>query len=227
MKFKFILLIACIVCVLRPAYSQKLNWEALQPTQRHIINVNIGWDYGITLGAGYGYQLKTKMPVILNVSHSSPFGKNVTDDFKSKIGAEVRFYRLNHIHFSTAINSVFRRYQSPLVSLSNFGGEVSLTTGYYRKKYFVAAEGGFDKAIVTHFKHSNSFKDVFPTVQDGWYEPATGGNFHYGIKTGFSMKNNNLCLRLGKVVTQDLKITPLIPFYAELGYSLTLSSKKK
>ena len=31
---------------------------------------------------------------------------------------------------------------------------MGVTAGYYQRKWFVAGEAGFDKAIVTHFKHS-------------------------------------------------------------------------
>ena len=63
------------------------------------------------------------------------------------------------------------------MTLANFGSDLSSTIGYYKPKWFVATEVGFDKAIVTHFKHSDLFKEHFPDVKDGWYEPATGGNF--------------------------------------------------
>ena len=220
MKVKFIVIITLAICFSMQSYSQNLNWENLKPEQEHVVNINIGWDYGLVFGAGYGYKLKTKMPVVLQASQSFPSGKNIFDDFKTKVGAQIRLYKLNHIQLSTSINGVYRRYQNPLVSLSNFGSDVSVTAGYYRSRYFVAGEAGFDKAIVTHFKHSNSFKDVYPKVRDGWYEPATGGNFQYGLKTGFSTKNSDVTLRFGKVITQDFKTTPLIPFYAGFGYAL-------
>ena len=98
--------------------------------------------------------------------------------------------------------------------------------GYYKPKWFVAVEVGFDKAIVTHFKHSENFRNNFPDVQDGWYAP-TGGNFHYGIQTGYSFKNSDLTLTIGNFITQDFKTTPLIPYYFKLGYNYRINGWKK
>ena len=42
--------------------------------------------------------------------------------------------------------------------LLNFGSDMSGIIGYYRAHFFVAGEAGFDKAIVTHFKHSENTK---------------------------------------------------------------------
>ncbi len=99
--------------------------------------------------------------------------------------------------------------------------------GYYKPKWFVAGEVGFDKAIVTHFKHSENFINDFPNTQDGWYEPSTGGNFHYGIQTGYSFKNSDLTLTIGNFITQDFKTTPLIPYYFKLGYNYRINGWKK
>lgn len=71
-----------------------------------------------------------------------------------------------------------------------------LVIGLYKTRWFVAGETGFDKAIVTHFKHSDLYKENSPLVQDGWYQPATGGNFYYGVQTGYSFKTADLTLKL-------------------------------
>ena len=92
--------------------------------------------------------------------------------------------------------------------------------GYYRPKWFVAGEFGFDKAIVTHFRHSKAYKDQYPGVVDGWYEPATGGNLYYGLQAGFSFRKQDIFLRAGKILTQDYKTTPMVPIYGQLGYNI-------
>ncbi len=135
--------------------SQSINWRNLNKTQKHILSVNMGIEYGLILGAGYGYQLKSKRPIVLDLQYSFPAGKNVFDDFKTKMGALVRIYQTGNIHYAVKIQSVFRRYQSDFVRLINIGSDLSVIAGYYKKKWFVAGEGGFDKAIATHFKHSD------------------------------------------------------------------------
>jgi hypothetical protein len=104
----------------------------------------------------------------------------------------------------------------------NFGSDLSGNIGYYRSKWFIAGEVGFDKAIITNFKHSKVYRDQYPGVADGWYEPATGGNFYYGLQAGFSFKNQDIYMKAGKLLRQDFKTTPFIPFYFQLGYNIKI-----
>jgi len=203
-------------------FSQSINWKSLDKEQRHIINVNAGADYGLTVGAGYGYQLKSKMPIVLNVEYSMPAGDKLSDDFKTKIGGYIRLYQVNNFQFSAKIQGVFRRYQNSFANLLNFGSDMAGVAGYYKTKWFVAGEAGFDKAIVTHFKHTAAYKQNFPLVKDGWYEPATGGNFYYGLQAGFSFRRNDIYLKAGKILNQDFSTKPLLPFYLQLGYNIRL-----
>lgn len=202
--------------------AQTINWENLKKEERHILNINAGWEYSFVYGLSYGYHLKTKMPIILESSFSLASGEVVFDDFKTKIGGQINVFQIENFRFNAAIHGIYRRYENPIVTLQNFGADASTTIGYYKPKWFVAVEFGFDKAIVTHFKHSEIYKEVYPEVKNGWYEPSTGGNFNFGIQGGYSFNKSDLTLRAGKVMTQDFKTTPLIPFYLQIGYSYKL-----
>jgi len=221
---RIIILIAISVLLMQPAktFSQDINWNNLQKDQKHLLNVNAGIDYGLTFGARYGYQLRSKIPVILMLDLSVPSGENVADDFKTKIGGYIRLYQVNHFQLSAKIMGVFRRYENSYATLLNFGSDMGIAAGYYRRKWFVAGETGFDKAIVTHFKHTDEYKHNFPLVKDGWYEPATGGNFYYGLQTGFSFRRNDVYLKAGKILTEDFRSKPMVPFYLQLGYNIWL-----
>jgi len=199
--------------------AQTLNWKALDSSQ-HIINANLGFDYSLSFGVGYAYKLNTKLPIVLNADFSMPSGEKAFDDFKSKIGGQICLLNKSNFVGSISIFGIYRKYQTNLVRLQNFGSDMKGTFGYYKPKWFVAAEVGFDKAIVTHFKHSQKFKDeIYVNVVDGWYEPATGGNFYYGLSTGYSFKKADITVNLGKVISQDFKTSPLLPFYLNLGYN--------
>ena len=220
---KLIIIIIITLIIKNCAYSQTLNWASLDKQQRHIINLNAGLDFGVTYGIGYGYQLKTHLPIVLNIEQSHPSGNKFLEDFKTKMGGQIRWLQLGDFQFSTRIQGVFRRFENPLTRLVNFGSDMSGTFGLYRPKWFVAGEVGFDKAIVTHFKHKPSYKDDFPTVQDGWYEPATGGNFYYGLQAGFSFKRSDIYLKAGNLLVQDFKTNLFLPFYAQIGYNFKLN----
>lgn len=227
-NFKIILLLNFLFLFVNKNYAQTINWANLKSEQKHIVNLNVGgWDYAFVFGVGYGYKINTKLPIILNAEYSFPSGKDLIDDFKTKIGGKIHIYQINNFQFSANIYGVFRRYENPLVRLVNFGSDVTGIVGYYKSEWFVAGEVGFDKAIVTHFKHSEVFKNtIYSGVKDGWYEPATGGNFYYGLQAGSSFKQIDLTFKIGKVITQDFKTTPLIPYYAQLGFNYKINGHK-
>lgn len=219
---KTLIFVALILSISNKSKAQTVNWNSLEDS-KHIISASIGWDYSVSYNLGYAYRLKTKSPILLHGNFSVPSGEKLFDDFKTKLGGQVLLFNKSNLKGSIALNGIFRRYENPLVRLQNFGGELKGTFGYFRPKWFVAVEVGFDKAIVTHFKHSETFKEtIFPDVRDGWYKPTTGGNFQYGLQTGYSFKKSDIIFNIGMVTTQDFKSTPLIPYYLMLGYNLRI-----
>jgi hypothetical protein len=169
--------------------------------------------------------MNTKLPIVLNAKLSLPAGENLVDDLKTKLGGQICLLNKSHFVSSISIFGIYRKYQTPLVRLQNFGSDMKVTFGYTKKRWFIAAETGFDKAIVTHFKHSQKFKDeIYHDVVDGWYEPATGGNFYYGLQGGYSYKKTDFTLTIGKVVSQDFKTSPFLPFYLNLGINYRIKS---
>ena len=200
--------------------AQTINWASMKEENKHIVNANLGWDYSVSYSLGYGYQFKIwAFPTMANLEYSTSSGDTKLDDFKTKLGIQIRLVEFNDFKISAKIHGVFRRYESDMVRLVNFGNDLSAVSGYYRKSWFVAAEGGFDKAIVTHFKHSERAKGRYPDIAGGWYQPATGGNFYYGLQTGFSFWKNDIYVKAGKVINQNLKTTPLLPYYFQFGYN--------
>jgi hypothetical protein len=71
--------------------AQTINWKTLQKEQKHIASVNLGIDYAFTYGVGYGYKLPSKRPIILNASFSLPSGKNILDDYTTKICGQINW----------------------------------------------------------------------------------------------------------------------------------------
>ncbi len=215
---KIIILVTCLNLMAWQSFSQSVNWASLKGDNKHIVHVTTGFGYGLVYGVGYSHKLKSKMPILLDASYSFPSGGKLFDDFKTKIGGQARLYSIGNFQFSASIHGIYRRYENTLVRMQNFGSEMTGVIGYYKPKWFVAGEVGFDKAIVTNFKHSQSFKDNYPQVVDGWYIP-TGGNFYYDLQTGFSFNQHDIYLKVGMIISQDFKTTPLIPWYGQIGYN--------
>ncbi|HEX7845027.1 MAG TPA: hypothetical protein VF476_04440 [Chitinophagaceae bacterium] len=199
--------------------AQQINWKALQPSQRHIVNLNVGFDNATTIGIGYGYHFNTKMPLVLNVEYSMPAGKDIFDEMKTKIGGQLNIVHTNNFYTTVKAYGIIRRFENDFARMVNFGSEFSAVAGYYKQKWFTAAEFGFDKAIVTHIKHSDLMKEYNPGLKSGWYLP-TGGNFFYGVQGGYSFKNSDVFARVGKTVAQDFKTSSLIPYYFQVGWAV-------
>lgn len=215
-KFLFLGFVFCLTITCTNA--QVINWSSFSDSKR-LVAANLGLDHSLSLGVGYSYRLNKKSPFLFNTELSLPFGNTVLDDFKTKIGAQ--FLLLNNGSFKgiLSLQGIYRRYQNSMVRMQNFGSEAGAVFGYYRTKGFIAAQVGFDKAIVTHLKHSSTYReDVYADVIDGWYGPATGGNVVFGIQTGYSFKRQDLTLSVGRVLAQDFRPTPLLPFSLKIGW---------
>ena len=198
------------------AFGQTINWNSLRLEHRHIVNVNAGWDYGTTLGLGYGRKVKTALPLIVGAELSLPAGHDLVDDFKVKFGGQARIFRYKNLLASLKVYGLFRRYESDFGRFVNFGSEFSSAIGYYRPRWYAAAEFGFDKSIVTHIRHSSLMEEYYPDIQHGWYIPS-GGNFFYGVQMGYSPGAYDVYLKAGKIITQDFKTKPSIPMYVQVG----------
>src|SRR4030095_14657071 len=211
------------IAFLLPAFfsnSQTFNWGNANKDPRHIININVNSEYAVTYGIGYNYKLRSKLPIILNAEYSFPSGKNITDDFKIRIGGQIDWVHVGNFHFISKVHGVFRRYENDYARLLNFGSDLSGIIGYYKSKWFIAGEIGFDKAIITHFRHSDLLKSNYPHIKDGWYEPSTGGNFYYGVQAGLTGKKFDVYVKAGKLTEQDFKTSPMFPIYGQFGVNL-------
>lgn len=219
---KYILFALSLLFSSKNLMAQTLNLHNLENT-KHIAHASFGLDYSVAYSLGYAYKLESKMPIVLNANFSKPAGETFLDDFKTKLGAQ--FLLLNHNSFKGAVifNGIYRKFDSELVQLQNFGSELKGNIGFYKKHWFIAADLGFDKAIVTHFKHTEKYRnDIYSEVRDGWYEPATGGNINYGGQAGLSLGKFDLTLSFGKIIAQDFKSKPTLPLYFNLGLNLKL-----
>lgn len=203
-------------------HAQVVNWKNISEQNTHLLHANIGAEYGMTLGLGYHHLVSIKkLPLWIGGECSVPSGSPLADDFKVRLGAQIRIVEINNFQFSARVQGISRRYKSQSAKLFNFGSDLAGTFGYYRKHWFLAVETGFDKAIATRFKHSDWYKkNIYSDVQDGWYQPATGGIFYYGLQGGVSFRSLDFTLRAGRTLQEDFKTKPLIPFYGLLGCNI-------
>jgi len=216
---KYYLLPLLLLLIIPKGISQTFNPSTMNKGAKNLIHFGLGLEYGGILQGGYEKQISKKdHPKFLYLNQTLPMGDKVFDDFKTEIGYS-SWYKYENFGANIRLGGIFRRHETERVRLVNFGSQVTMSLGYYKTKFFISAEGGFDKAIVTHFRHSESYRSSFPKVQDGWYNPSTGGNLHAGINVGFITKRIDYTLAIGRIVAQDWRTNPLIPYYAKFSIS--------
>ena len=217
MKKPIISLIAILITG-NICFAQYKNWNSDNTGNKNAVYLNLGYDYSLSLDAGYNRSLKLfNKTLLLGLDISLPMGDNLFDDHKIKIGGEMELLHKNDFYISAKLKGVIRRYESDNVRIENFGSDMGVTAGYFRSNWYLAAEYGFDKAISSHLVHTEEFKEIYPQVVDGWYVPA-GGEFYYGLYTGFSINNFiDISLKLGATNAQGQDGNALLPYYAQVG----------
>lgn len=178
--------------------------------------------YGLPNGAAYGYPLTPQLPVILRAAYSFPPRDKIFDDFRKRIGVSIPLAKVVDFQFSAQLNGLFRRYENALSRLAIAGSDLNAMAGYYKRKWNIAAQFGFDKAIGIHFKYSEIYKRNFPKVRDGW-EDAGGGDFYYGVQAGYLFKRHDIYFNGGRILTRGSKTTALVAFFAQLDYILKIN----
>lgn len=203
-------------------HSQNINWRSFREDQRNTIQFSVGYDYGATVQVGYNRTFTLLRPVVVGLDYSFPMGRNLTDDFKVRVGGQIEVVEIDGFSATIKIASNFRRTETPLVRIASFGSDLALLAGYYRSSWYAAGEFGFDKSIATHLKHSDIMRAGYPAIRDGWYLP-TGGHFYYGIQGGKTIGESfDLTLRLGATSAQGTDEDAAVPYYLQLGLGMRL-----
>lgn len=203
------------------ATGQSINLSTSDPGSKHMAYLNFGYDYGLVTQFGYGYKIKTSVPLWAAIDFSRPMGGDVFDDLKTRVGVQYKITDFSNFALTARIHANYRAHQNEFVKMKSFGSEFSSLLGWYGSKWIAEAELGFDKAIITQLGHSDIFRENYSGVRDGWYIPA-GGNWFYGFKCGRSIGNNALfSLELGATNAQGSDRNALIPRYLKFGFSKT------
>ncbi len=206
-----------LFCFAQTAMTQSLNWEAIPEESRHLTALSIGYDFGLTTQLTYGYQIKKDKPIFATIDFSKPAGADFLDDFKVRIGAQVQLYQVNNFKVIAKGYGLYRQHKTDFVSMASFGSDFSLTAGLYQKKWHIAAELGFDKAIATKLKNGEILTKNYSEITDGWYVP-TAGNFYYGLEGSKSLGQAfDLSFRIGATRAEGKDEGALLPVYAQFG----------
>jgi hypothetical protein len=215
-----IAVITLVMGIAETGYSQNINWRSLREDQRNVIQLSVGYDFGVTTQVGYSRSFTIIKPVVLGLDYSFPMGSDLLDDFKVRFGGQIEIVEIDGFSATIKISSIFRRYQTALVRIESFGSDFALLAGYYKPTWSVAGEFGFDKSITSHLAHSDIMRAMFPAIRDGWYIP-TGGHYYYGIQAGKTIGESfDLSLRVGATRAQGIDENAVLPLYCQLGLGM-------
>jgi len=184
---------------------------------RNRIHTSVGVDPAVVTAAGYARVVQLfGENVQFDLEIGLATAKLDTRDFRSRLQVRSSLVRWRSLRLAGSATFVTRGTQNNLYTGFNFGSDFSATAGVYQRGWFAAAEGGFDKAIITHVHNSDRYKTWFyPGAKDGWYLD-NGGTFHGGVTAGVTIGKTELMARVGRQATQAFG--PLLPpMYGSVG----------
>ncbi len=195
-----------------PAFAQDLNFATVDEGT-HVVTLTTGAEHGLVLGLGYAYGLEVKdQPIILGADLALQWAEVDASDFKLRAGALVPVIGYGKWKLIAGATATVRGTDNAVARMINVGADGQVLAGRYSKRWFAAAEVGFDWAFATHIENSDTYKmQVYADAKDGWYG-NTGGTLRTGIQGGVSFGGNDVILRAGMLQGA------LLPFYATIGY---------
>lgn len=195
--------------------SQDIAWFANDQNSGHVVSLHIGADFVTGFGLSYGYKFKGKIPFVIGTELTTPFGGQIMDDFEASLTAQTIFHPLKNVGISIKPSMTCRRYGSEAAVLVNISAGLGTTIGYYRDKWSIAAQAGYDHIGATLIK-PRLLQEYYPGSREDWYG-STGGNFNFGLVASYWMKSTGLSIRVGKTFGQNFEDNPTIPYYADFS----------
>lgn len=139
-----------------------------------------------------------------------------TRDYRVRLGIHTSVVHWKSLHLTGSATFQTRGTKNDIYRGFNFGADFTGGVGWYRPGWYVSAEFGKDKAVVTHITHTDWYRDYYyADAKDGWYLDA-GGFYHCGVAGGVTIRNVELTGRLGLQQTEKFN-TMSPPLYASVG----------
>jgi hypothetical protein len=212
-----IIAVALLAAAPLSAHAEDLNFARLD-TGTNVVTLTTGAEHGLVLGAGYAHVMQLAgRPLVVGGDLTLVGGDADLRDFRLRAGALASVVGDGAWKVIGGASAVVRATKNDLAQMVDVGSDISILGGRYSKRWFVAAELGFDWAITTHITHSDAYRMiVYPDARDGWYGNA-GGLFRGGIQGGASFGANDIIVRAG-MLRDDSGKSPMFPIYATAAY---------
>lgn len=208
-------LVAVLLLVGQRDLSAQWNLARVQPGDARM-HISMAVDPAVITSVGYG-----RFTTLFGATTSLGFEVGVVagdaelGDYRVRLGGEVQLVRRGAFRVAASAAFMTRGTSNWVFRAVNFGSDFGATAGVYRRGWFVAGEVGFDKAIITHLKHTQEYRDQYYDAKDGWYL-NNGGTGRLGIITGRAVGGAELLLRAGIARTQGGEALA-VPAYLTIG----------
>lgn len=189
-------------------------------TERSRVYTSVGMDPAAVTTIGYGRVVRLRGHDFQLTGDVGVVAAGMdAHDSRTRLGAQTSLVEWRSIHLTGSATFIIRGTENSIYRGVNFGADISGTLGMYKERWFAASEFGFDKAIVTHVKHTDWYRDhYYADAKDGWYID-TGGTYHYGLAGGFALGRTEVTGRVGLLRTERGNELST-PGYVSLGVGL-------
>ncbi len=204
-----------------PVVSAHAQWNlARQRAGTDHLYVTAGLDPAVIPSLGYGRTVSAfGVATQLSAEAGVVAGEADVRDYRARFTAQVQLAHIGRVRVGGRASFITRGTENRIFQAVNMGAAMSGTAGLYGQRWFAAGEVAFDKAIVTHLRHSDDYRaQSFPNAKDGWYLD-NGGTWGLGALMGRTMGRHELVVRVGVSRTQAWE-TPTIPGYAVIGWGV-------
>jgi hypothetical protein len=127
MKYLKIIILHLILTSTNNLVAQEVNWRNLNEKTKHLVSASFGADYSSYYGVSYGHMLNArKKPIVIGAEFTVPFGKDILDDWKIKLAAQLELWHSENFSFSLKPAFIVRRYASEIATLYNIAADLTL-----------------------------------------------------------------------------------------------------
>lgn len=209
-----------LFCLLTASASaQFVHPSRLATPGRNFAGAALGLNLGTTLNLRYGHTFRIAgQPVLAGGELGFVAGSDQFDDGKAALylGTSLRAARHWQLPLTIGAGTVFSR--NKLFRGNTLEASFGLQPGYYRNKWFAAADLQYHRLLLTRLHHTDYYREAYyEGAKDGWFRQS-GGRFQAGFCGGISFGKHDLNLRAGMSLTHDFS-PGLLPAYAVLEYN--------
>lgn len=152
------------------------------------IDLRVGFDNAlVTTGVGYtrGISIsRIHRTLMVGGEVSMPMTRPDWGDVSIQADARLNAYAIKGFELPFLVGMTILHTRNDLFRATGVGTTLATYPGYYRSRWFVAAEVRWNQTWAAHLHHTDQYRDeIYPSVQDGWYQrPAW--SMRYGLRVG-------------------------------------------